>query len=42
MYTKYLFAILNQDIIELLHQMSVDGVPSMDVFKLQEHFESSS
>lgn len=42
MYRKYLFAILNQDIIKLLHQMSVDGLPSMDVLELQEHFECSS
>lgn len=42
MCVKYLFAVLSQDIIELPHQMTVDGFSRMDMLEFQEHAERSS
>lgn len=38
---QYLFAILSQDVIELSHQMLVDGLSGADVFELLKHVEGS-
>lgn len=38
---KYLFAKLNQDIIEFSHQVTVDGFSRTDVLEFQEHVKRS-
>lgn len=42
MYVRDLFAVLNQDIIKLPHQMTADGFSRMNMLEFQEHVECSS
>ena len=36
-----LFAVLQQDVVELLHHLRVDGLPGADVLELEQHVEGA-
>lgn len=39
---RYLFAKLKQDVGEFSHQVTVDGLPAVDVFELEEQLKGSA